>query len=115
MSGSSYFSPLPKTLHLTPYPDLARGTTETVGKTVGGVTDTAGNTGPSSPFLCLIPAKLLNLVSGLGNTLGDTVKGLTGTVGDTAKNTGNTVENTTDSIGESIGGKKQDAQNPLGL
>lgn len=50
MSGSSWSSPLQKPLYLTPYPELASGTVDTVGKTVDGVTDTAGNAGPSSPF-----------------------------------------------------------------
>lgn len=60
-------------------------------------------------------------VGGLGKTVGDTTTGLTGTLGDTAKGAGNTIKDTTGAgtggkdTGDSIGGKKQDGQNPLGL
>lgn len=47
----------------------------------------------------------------LGQGLGQTITGATSGVSDTTKATGDTVKSGTDSIG----GKKQDAQNPLGL
>lgn len=104
--------------------------TDTVGKTVGGVTDTAGNAGkpPSSTrsFHSFIRAlsNIPHTVSGVGDTVGNTAKGLTNTVGDTTKGVGNTAKGATDSVGETAGGatggssggaKKQDAGNPLGL
>lgn len=98
--------------------------TDTAGKTVGGVTDTAGNAGkprlPSSQLALPLVTTDPFTVGGVGNTLGDTTKGLTGTVGDTAKGAGSTVSDTTSGVGDTAkgatgAGGKQDAQNPLGL
>jgi hypothetical protein len=50
-------------------------------------------------------------IGSAGKGLGDTVSGVTKGVGDTTSAAGDTVKSGTDSIG----GKKQDAQNPLGL
>jgi hypothetical protein len=47
----------------------------------------------------------------LGQGLGQTISGAASGISETTKATGDTVKNSTDSIG----GKKQDAQNPLGL
>ncbi|KAK0509341.1 hypothetical protein JMJ35_008712 [Cladonia borealis] len=77
------------------------GVTDTAGKAVGGVANTVGGT-----------------VGGLGKVLGDTVTGATGVVGDTAKGAGGTLQDTTSGLSNTVTeatGKKQDAQNPLGL
>ncbi|KAJ4523201.1 hypothetical protein HRR90_000477 [Exophiala dermatitidis] len=108
---------------------ILTGLTDTVGNTVGGLTETVGNT-----------------VSGVGSGVGKTVGGATEGVstlthsyshttqpvlfctwnsskliidseqqlGNTTKAVGDTAKSGTDSIG-SIGGKKQDGDNPLGL
>jgi hypothetical protein len=66
------------------------------------------------------------LCAGAGKGLGDTVSGVTEGVGNTAKGAGNTVKDTTGSVGgaaggavgkqdDSVGGKKQTGNNPLGL
>lgn len=94
------------------------------------MTDTAGNAGkppssiPSFQLFAKTPANIHRIVSGVGDTVGNTAKGLTNTVGDTTKGVGNTAKGATDSVGETAGGatggssggaKKQDAGNPLGL
>ncbi|KAG9780238.1 Pex24p-domain-containing protein, partial [Aureobasidium melanogenum] len=76
---------------------ILTGLTDTVGNTVGGLTETVGNT-----------------VSGVGSGVGKTVGGATEGLGNTTKAVGDTAKSGTDSIG-SIGGKKQDGDNPLGL
>jgi len=50
-------------------------------------------------------------VGNLGKGVGDTVGGATSGISDTTKSVGDTAKGGADSIG----GKKQDAQNPLGL
>ena len=81
--------------------DLLRGVGDTAGKTVGGLTDTLGNT-----------------VGNAGKNVGDatpgageTINNSTGKVGDSTKTVGKTAQ---DPIG-SVGGQKQTANNPLGL
>lgn len=81
--------------------DLLQGVGDTAGKTVGGLTDTLGNT-----------------VGNTGKTVGDatpgageTINNTTGKVGDSTKTVGKTVQ---DPIG-SVGGQNQTANNPLGL
>lgn len=85
--------------------NLVGGLGDTVGKTVGGVTNTVGG-----------------LVGGLGKTVGDTAGGLGNTVSGATEGLGNTTSNTGKSVGDtvsgassSIGGQKQSAENPLGL
>ena len=51
------------------------------------------------------------MTTGVGNTVG----GATGGISDTTKATGDTAKSGTDKAGSSFGGKKQDAENPLGL
>lgn len=75
--------------------DAFSGVTDTVGKTAGGVANTAGGA-----------------VSGLGDTVSGATKGVTDTAGGAAKGTGDTVKGATGS-GDTSG--KQSAQNPLGL
>jgi hypothetical protein len=50
-------------------------------------------------------------VGALGKGVGDTASGLTSGVSNATKSVGDTAKSGTDGIG----GKKQDAQNPLGL
>ena len=56
----------------------------------------------------------VDLVGGVGKTVGDTTTGLTNTVSDTTKGAGDTVKGATSQGGESTE-KKQTAENPLGL
>lgn len=81
---------------------LLGGVGDTLGKTVGGLGNTVGGA-----------------TSGLGNTVSGATEGL----GNTTKGAGQTVssgaqrgtQNDTQNEAQSIGGKEQTAQNPLGL
>lgn len=80
---------------------LLGGLGDTVGKTVGGLTNTVGGT-----------------VSGLGNTVGGATEGLGKTVSGATEGLGNTAKDVGQGVSngfQSVGGKDQTADNPLGL
>lgn len=82
--------------------------------TVSGLTDTAGGAGAFIiSFFSLFSVHSMARHTDTRSLL--LVKGLGDTVGNTAKGAGKTVNDTTDSAADSIGGKEQTGQNPLGL
>lgn len=106
--------------------NILGGVTDTVGKTAGGVTNTAADAGRSIATCLHISTNqplLMNalLVGGVGSTLGDTTKGVTDTAGGAAKGAGGAVSDTTSGVTDTVGGAtgsgggKESAQNPLGL
>ena len=105
-SPFSSTSPLPH-LPLTNnhYLDILGGVADTIGSTTKAVTDTVGDT------VGAVGKGVGDGIGALGTGLGNTVTGATSGIGDTTKAVGDTAKSGTDSIG----GKKQDAQNPLGL